>query len=112
MGRRCKLDPRLKAPSFKILIVKKDQQCSFSLNLIFRALRHYTLEATGDYDTFGTTAVEKARERAQREADARDGGREAAIPGPIHADLIAPVSVRRGCGLNTSDDGDHHRRAC
>ena len=51
-----------------------------------------TVQPTAEYDTFGSTAAEKARRQAQAEASARADGQLSFLPD----DIIAPVADSMG----------------
>ena len=50
------------------------------------------VQPTAEYDTFGSTAAEKARRQAQAEASARADGQLSFLPD----DIIAPVADSMG----------------
>ena len=50
------------------------------------------VQPTAEYDTFGSTAAEKARRQAQAEASARANGQLSFLPD----DIIAPVADSMG----------------
>ncbi|CAN8264907.1 unnamed protein product [Cochlearia groenlandica] len=58
-------------------------------------LEGQSLSASSQFDTFGFTAAEHTRKQAEKEQHERPS----AIPGPVHDELIAPVSESIGVKL-------------
>ncbi|XP_013612503.1 PREDICTED: G patch domain-containing protein TGH-like isoform X1 [Brassica oleracea var. oleracea] len=58
-------------------------------------LEGQSLSASSQFDTFGFTAAEHSRKQAEKEQHERPS----AIPGPVHDELIAPVSESIGVKL-------------
>ncbi|KAJ4877480.1 G patch domain-containing protein TGH [Raphanus sativus] len=58
-------------------------------------LEGQSLSASSQFDTFGFTAAEHSRKQAEKEQNERPS----AIPGPVHDELIAPVSESIGVRL-------------
>ncbi|KAL0718280.1 hypothetical protein Bca4012_067602 [Brassica carinata] len=58
-------------------------------------LEGQSLSASSQFDTFGFTAAEHSRKQAEKEQHERPS----AIPGPVHDELIAPVSESIGVRL-------------
>ncbi|RID43791.1 hypothetical protein BRARA_I00631 [Brassica rapa] len=58
-------------------------------------LEGQSLSASSQFDTFGFTAAEHSRKQAEKEHHERPS----AIPGPVHDELIAPVSESIGVKL-------------
>ncbi|CAH2044127.1 unnamed protein product [Thlaspi arvense] len=58
-------------------------------------LEGQSLSASSQFDTFGFTAAEHSRKQAEKEQHERPS----AIPGPVHDELVAPVSESIGVKL-------------